>query len=95
MNYQNYKSLPNSCVPLKQSSPEVRNLHTVYQSKCNDHLTPQVTQATNLVKNIRSERSWSNVRGYGFIVMANCAGREESNPWNRIPSLVKGDNNCF
>ena len=95
MNYQNYKSIPNSCVPLKNSSQQVRDLHTVYSSKCNDHLTPQVSQATNLVANIRSERSWSNVRGYGFIVMANCEGRQQYKPWNRIPSLKRGNNKCF
>ena len=95
MNYQNYKSIPKSCVPSKEFSQKVRDLHTVYSSKCNDHLTPQVNQANNLVKNIRSERSWSNVRGYGFIVMTNCEGRQEHKPWNRIPSLIRGNERCF
>ena len=66
----NQISIPNQCVASKTLN-ENRHLQTVYNPKCNDHLTPQVYNTTNVVKDIRSDKTWSNVRGYGFIPTCN------------------------
>ena len=90
----NQSSVPNNCVASKTLN-ENRNLQTVYNSKCNDHLTPMVFNTSNAVKDIRSNRTWSNARGYGFIQQATCDANVTAHPWNRIPSLnVKKNNSC-
>ena len=94
MSFQNASSVPNQCVQSKTLNQNT-NLKTVYNSKCNDHLTPTVHDATNAVNDIRSDKTWSNVRGFGFIQQANCDARVSAYPWNRVPALdVTKDNKC-
>ena len=90
----NQSSVPNNCVASKTLN-ENRHLQTVYNSKCNDHLTPAVFDTSNAVENMQSNRTWSNVRGFGFIQQANCDLKVTAHPWNRVPSLeVKKDDSC-
>lgn len=94
MNYQNVSGVPNMCVQSKTNNQNT-NLHTVYSSKCNDHLTPVVHDSSNAVSGLKSDKSWSNVRGFGFINQASCDNNVTKHPWNRIPNLnVKKDNSC-
>ncbi len=94
MNYQNVSSTPNKCLA-SNTVNQHRNLQTVYSSKCNDHLTPIVQNTSNGVNDIRSDKSWSNVRGFGFIQQANCSANVTAHKWNRIPSLqVKKEDKC-
>jgi hypothetical protein len=94
MNYQNYNGVPNQCVASKTLNQN-QKLQTVYNSKCNDHLTPQVQDTCNSVKNILSDKSWSNVRGYGFIQQASCDNQVTEYQWNRLPNLnVHKNNTC-
>ena len=94
MNLQNVSSVPNQCAQSNTSNKNT-NLQTVYNSKCNDHLTPQVNNTTNVVEDIRSDKTWSNVRGYGFIQQANCDASVQAYPWNRLPALdVKSNDKC-
>jgi len=54
-----------------------------------------VFNTSNAVKDIHSNRTWSNARGYGFIQQATCDANVTAHPWNRIPSLnVKKNNSC-
>ena len=90
----NQSSVPNQCTASKTIN-ENRHLQTVYNSKCNDHLTPMVFNTSNAVKDIRTHHTWSNVRGYGFIQQAAFNSKVTANPWNHIPKLdVKKDNSC-
>lgn len=82
----NQQSVPNKCTPSNNVNQH-RNLQTVYSSKCNDHLTPNVSNTSNIVMGSMSDKSWSNVRGYGFIQHASCDNQLTSHHWNRIPSL--------
>lgn len=94
MSFKNASSVPNQCV---QSNTLNQNIHlqTVYNSKCNDHLTPNVQNTSNIVNNIRSDKTWSNVRGFGFIQQANCDAHVSAHAWNRIPNLkVSKDDSC-
>jgi hypothetical protein len=94
MSFQNVSSVPNQCVQSKTLNQNT-NLQTVYNSKCNDHLTPHIHNATNAVNDIRSNKTWSNVRGFGFIQQANCDAHVSAFVWNRVPTLkVRKDNNC-
>ena len=90
----NESSIPNNCVASKTLN-ENRHLQTVYNSKCNDHLTPKVFDTSNAVKDIRSDRSWSNARGYGFIQQATCDAQVTAHPYNRLTNLnVKKNDSC-
>ena len=90
----NESSIPNNCVASKTLN-ENRHLQTVYNSKCNDHLTPKVFDTNNAVKDIRSDRSWSNARGYGFIQQATCDAQVTAHPYNRLTNLnVKKNDSC-
>ena len=94
MNYQNVSGVPNKCVESKTKNQNT-NLQTVYNSKCNDHLTPAVHDSTNAVSGLKSDKSWSNVRGFGNIQQATCDNKVVSYPWNRLTNLnVKKDNSC-
>ena len=94
MSFQNVSSVPNQCVQSRTINQNT-NLQTVYSSKCNDHLTPIVHNTSNLVDSIRSNKTWSNVRGFGFIQQATCDATTSAYAWNRIPTLqVKKDDSC-
>ena len=88
MNYQNQQSIPNFCVPNAKKQPIAiingkivndklgqsdKSLWTTYQSKCNDHLTPQVKNHTNEVYGVnQGNMRWSNTQGYGNINVYRC-----------------------
>ena len=94
MNYQNVSGVPGTCVESKTKNQNT-NLQTVYNSKCNDHLTPIVHDSSNSVNGIKSDTSWSNVRGFGNIQQATCDNTLTAHPWNRLTNLnVKKDSPC-
>ena len=94
MNYQNVSSMPTTC-SRSNTVNQNTNLQTVYSSKCNDHLTPVVHDSSNAVSGITSDKSWSNVRGFGNIQQAACDGKVTTYPWNRLNNLnVKKDDPC-
>jgi hypothetical protein len=94
MSFQNVNSVPNQCVQSRTINQNT-NLQTVYSSKCNDHLTPIVHNTSNSVDSIRSNKTWSNVRGFGFIQQATCDATVSAYAWNRIPTLqVRKDDSC-
>jgi hypothetical protein len=92
MSFQNVSSTPHQCA-VNKTVNQNRNLQTVYNSKCSDHLTPVVHDTTNNVKDIRSDKTWSNVRGFGYIQQSTCDAHVTAYPWNRVPTLniKKGD----
>ena len=90
----NESSVPNTCA-LSTTLNENRHLQTVYNSKCNDHLTPMVFNTSNAVKDIRSNHTWSNVRGFGYIQQYTCDNQVSVHKWNHVPRLdVSKNNSC-
>jgi len=88
------QSVPSECVASNTLNQNT-NLQTVHNSKCNNHLTPNVSDKSNEVKDIRSDKTWSNARGFGFIQQATCDAKVTAYPWNRLPALnVKKDDPC-
>ena len=93
-NIMNNQSIPSTCTASRTLN-QYPTLQTVYNSKCNDHVTPNPSNNSNLVVDIKSDKSWSNVRGFGFIQHASCNNTLNTYQWNRIPSLnINKNNQC-
>jgi hypothetical protein len=93
-NNQSNQSVPSTCTP-NRTLNQHPTLQTVYSSKCNDHVTPNPSNTSNFIADIKSDKSWSNVRGFGFIQQATCNNKVTEYAWNRIPTLnVSKNNQC-